>query len=170
MRISSEELEYMQQKIAGGKKTKAVVVEKKRKGRVPHQVILEQLNKDNMLREDEQTYKEIGILQQTIYLKPLSVNEAWQGRRFKTDEYIAYEKAVIKAMQTKKLNVKPPFAVMIEYGFSNSASDIDNPTKLVLDILQKKYKFNDKDIYRLTLIKTMISKGKEYFRFRIQTI
>ena len=160
MRISSEELQLMKMKIDAGKKVKSFnkQVGEKRKGRKPHKQVQEEI------------YNESNVLQQTIIIKPLSVNEAWQGRRFKTDEYKAYEIAVIKEMSNIKLNVNPPFAVMIEYGFSNSASDIDNPTKLVLDILQKKYKFNDKDIYKLVLIKTIIAKGKEYFRFRIQTM
>ena len=159
--ITNEQLEAMKGNVERGKKQQEdinVPLSKKRTGKKSHKQVQEEI------------YNESNVLQQTIIIKPLSVNEAWQGRRFKTDEYKAYEKAVMKEMSNIKLNVNPPFAVMIEYGFSNSASDIDNPTKLVLDILQKKYKFNDKDIYKLLLIKTIIAKGKEYFRFRIQTI
>ena len=45
-----------------------------------------------------------------------------------------------------KIDLPPaPYVVEIEYGFSNKAADIDNPTKLVQDLLQKKYNFNDKE-------------------------
>jgi len=42
------------------------------------------------------------------------------------------------------------------------ASDIDNPTKLVLDILQKQYGVNDRDIVHLVLHKKKVAKGKEF--------
>lgn len=50
----------------------------------------------------------------------------------------------------------------IEFGFSNKASDLDNPVKPILDILQKKYGFNDRDIYELHIKKTIVPKGNEY--------
>ena len=58
----------------------------------------------------------------------------------------------------------------IDYDFSNTLSDIDNPTKLILDILQKRYGFNDKMIYELNLKKEIVKKGKEYFSFCIEKI
>ena len=39
---------------------------------------------------------------------------------------------------------EPPYTVYYEFGFSSAASDIDNPVKLLQDILQKKYSFDDK--------------------------
>lgn len=53
---------------------------------------------------------------------------------------------------------------------NNTLSDIDNPTKLILDILQKRYGFNDKMIYELNLKKEIVKKGKEYFSFCIEKI
>lgn len=109
------------------------------------------------------------MVRQKIEIKPLSVNVAWQGRRFKTQQYKGYEKVVLLMMRKNRLP-DPPYHVEIEYGFSNKASDIDNPTKLILDILQKKFKFNDAQIYKLVLTKKIVKKGGEYFDFTINTL
>lgn len=103
-----------------------------------------------------------------LNIAPLSVNKAWQGRRFKTDAYNKYERDVLLMLPMIKLPPSP-FKVTIGYGFSNKGSDIDNPTKLVFDILQKKYKFNDSAIYELVLTKNIVKKGNEYFEFKIET-
>ena len=101
-----------------------------------------------------------------INLKPISVNNAWQGKRFKTKEYIDYEKSCILMLPDLDIP-KGELEISIIYGFSNNQSDIDNPTKLVLDILQKRYGFNDKMIYELRLRKEIVKKGEEYFEFKI---
>lgn len=102
-----------------------------------------------------------------INIKPLSVNEAWKGRRFKTEAYSAFEKELL--LMLKPLRMPPaPLEIFIEYGFSNKASDIDNPTKLVLDILQKKYSFNDSEIYALHLRKSIVKKGQEFIDIEIE--
>lgn len=101
-------------------------------------------------------------------IKPLSVNEAFQGRRFKTPKYKAYEQKLLLALP--KMNMpEPPFEIHFEFGFSNVMSDWDNPVKILQDILQKKYGFNDKDIYRATVDKVIVKKGEEYFKVKITT-
>ena len=55
----------------------------------------------------------------------------------------------------------------IVFGVSNRASDIDNPLKPFLDILQKKYDFNDSRIYKLIVEKKHVSKNSEYVEFSI---
>ena len=59
--------------------------------------------------------------------------------------------------------------IFFEFGMSNIRSDWDNPVKPVQDILQKKYGFNDKDIYEATVKKVVVEKGEEYFKFQIET-
>ena len=87
-----------------------------------------------------------------IDIKSMSVNKAWKGRRFKTSEYIVYEMNCIYLLP--KIHIgEPPYMLWLEFGFSNMASDIDNPVKPFLDILQKKYRFNDKDITEIHLKK-----------------
>ncbi|MCP1996675.1 RusA family crossover junction endodeoxyribonuclease [Flavobacterium sp. HSC-61S13] len=103
----------------------------------------------------------------TVQIKPLSVNECWKGRRFKTDAYKIYENAVL-FMLPKKIEAFPPYSIKIEFGFSNSGADIDNPVKPFLDILQKRYGINDKDVYRLEILKTVVKKGSEFIKFKIE--
>lgn len=101
-----------------------------------------------------------------VDIKPLSVNEAWKGRRFKTDKYKRYERSLLY-MLPKVVLPDPPYSCVYEFGFSNSLSDLDNPVKLFQDILQKKYGFNDRDVIKLELHKRLVPKGKEYIRFKI---
>lgn len=104
-----------------------------------------------------------------IDIKPLSVNKAWQGRRFKTKEYKLYEKDLLLMMPKIKIP-NPPFVINIVFGFSNKLSDIDNPLKPCLDIIQKKYNINDRDIYYLTVKKDVVKKSKDYFSFEIKSL
>ena len=99
----------------------------------------------------------------------MSINVAFQGRRFKTPQYKNYEKAVIMLLPKIKIP-DPPFSVYYEFGFSNQLSDIDNPVKPLQDILQKKYGFNDRDIMEMHVVKRMVKKVSEYFAFEIKQL
>lgn len=106
----------------------------------------------------------------TIKIKPLSINKAWRGgRRFKTNEYKDYEKELIYLLPELDVG-KGELGVSIVWGFSNKGSDIDNPAKPFIDILQKKYDFNDKRIYHLELEKVHVKKGEEFIAFEIRTL
>lgn len=102
-----------------------------------------------------------------LHIKPLSVNRAWQGKRFKSDEYDAYEKEMLLLLPKIDLP-EPPYRIFYEFGFSNKQSDYDNPCKPLGDILQKKYQFNDKEIYEAHIRKRIVKKGQEYIRIRIE--
>lgn len=102
-----------------------------------------------------------------LHIKPLSVNEAWQGRRYKTVIYKNYETALLLMLRKNKVP-EPPFKLTLEFGFSNKASDFDNGIKPFVDILQKKYGFNDKDIYEAVIRKKIVPKGKEYVSFSLE--
>lgn len=104
-----------------------------------------------------------------INIKPLSVNECWQGRRFKTKEYKQYEKDLLLMLPNAKLKIQR-VSIDIVFGFSNSLCDIDNPLKPFLDILQKKYNINDRDIYKLIVSKEVIKKGNEFIKYQITEI
>lgn len=97
-----------------------------------------------------------------IDIKPLSVNKAWRGKRFKTDFYKSYEEELLWILP-KNIKVYPKLT--IEFGLSSTLSDIDNPVKPFIDVLQKKYGFNDKDIDELHLYKKIVKKGQEYIDF-----
>ena len=94
------------------------------------------------------------------------MNRAFQGRRFKTPEYKKYEEACLLLLPDIDIP-DAPYEVNIFYGFSSKAADIDNPTKPFIDILQKHYGFNDKEIFKLTLVKEIVKKGQEYIEFEI---
>lgn len=101
-----------------------------------------------------------------LEVKPLSVNEAWQGKRFKTDAYKKYEKLVLFLLPKIKIP-DGPLKISFTFGFSSSASDWDNPIKPLQDILQKKYGFNDKEVIEAVVKKVKVKKGKEFFEFEI---
>jgi len=103
-----------------------------------------------------------------VDIKPLSVNQAWQGKRFKTPAYKRYERDVLLMLKPMAIP-DGDLVIEITYGFSNRQSDVDNPTKLLIDILQKKYGFNDSRVTRLNLIKRQVKKGCEYIDFQIGT-
>ena len=101
-----------------------------------------------------------------INIKPLSVNQVWMGRRFKTKIYKDYEKELFKILPDLEI---PKGKLQVEYtwGFSSSASDIDNPIKPFQDILQKHYNFNDSRIFKMAVEKVKVKKGKEFIQFSI---
>ena len=100
-----------------------------------------------------------------IACKPMSVNTAWQGKRFKTKGYKKYERDVLLLLP--KITVPDcKLSLILTFGFSNAASDWDNPIKPFVDILQKKYGFDDKMIYRSTVHKQIVKKGGEFIMFK----
>lgn len=103
-----------------------------------------------------------------LKIKPLSINEAFQGKRFKTAKCKTYEQEVLLKLPAIKNFPKPPFEIHFEFGFSNILSDWDNAVKILQDILQKKYGFNDKDIMKAVVIKKKVKKGEDYFKINIQ--
>lgn len=101
-----------------------------------------------------------------VNIKALSINQCFQGRRFKTPKYKQYEKELILLLPT----ISVPnglLEVVITFGLSSKLNDIDNGLKPFIDILQKKYLFNDRDIYRLIVEKTIVKKGSEFIECEI---
>lgn len=104
-----------------------------------------------------------------IDVKPLSVNEAWQGRRFKTDKYEQYRNTLLWLLPKMKMP-EPPLEIHFRFGFSNSLCDWDNPVKPTQDILCEKYNFDDKMIRRAVVETEIVKKGKEFIEFEIRTM
>jgi Holliday junction resolvase RusA-like endonuclease len=102
-----------------------------------------------------------------VDIKPLSVNLAWKGRRFKTNIYKKYEKDLLLILPEMKIP-EGDFSVVYEFGFSNRLSDWDNPIKPFQDILQKRYDFDDSRIVSATVAKVVVKKGCEYIKFNIE--
>jgi Holliday junction resolvase RusA-like endonuclease len=106
-----------------------------------------------------------------VDIKPMSVNSAWQGKRFKAPAYKVFEKECLYKLPTGKItNTAGKIKLVLVFGFSNKLQDIDGPTKPVIDILQKKYGFNDNQIYLLEVRKNIVKKGEEYWAFEITPI
>lgn len=104
-----------------------------------------------------------------VNIKPLSVNDAWKGKRFKTKEYSIYEKNVLFLLPKITIGAAP-YCLSIDFYFSSEASDIDNPLKPFIDVLQKKYGINDKQINKLIVEKFKVKKGSECICFRIDSM
>lgn len=100
--------------------------------------------------------------------KPLSVNDAWKGRKFKTANYTKYERVVLYMLPPLKIP-KGPYKLDIIFGMS-MMSDLDNPLKPMIDILQKKYKFNDREIMEMQVKKVIVKKGQEFIEFELTSI
>ena len=107
------------------------------------------------------------MIQFKLNEKPLSVNEAWQGKRFKTPIYKWYEETILLTMPKGKVDLEEMLRIEFFFGFSNKASDLDNPVKLLLDIAQKKYGFNDKNVFELNVRKCIVKKGEEFIQMGI---
>ena len=104
-----------------------------------------------------------------IDIKPLSINQAWGGRTFKSKKYKQYEIDLDRML--------PPYEVPdgylqinLVFGFSSAASDFDNPIKPFVDCLQRKYGFNDKMIKRAVIDVAKVKRGKEYIEFNITAL
>lgn len=101
-----------------------------------------------------------------IDIKPISINQCWQGRRFKTKKYKDFEKELLLKLPAFEI---PPgkLTLVINFGLSSKNSDWDNPIKPFQDILQKKYNFNDRMIYKAIVSKIDVKKGNEFIEFFI---
>ena len=102
-------------------------------------------------------------------IKPLSVNEAWQGKRFKTKIYKAYESHVLFCLKPMEIP-EGKIELQLTWGFSNKGADADNPIKPFVDCLQKKYGFNDNKVYSYVVKKVDVKKGEEFIEFNIKGI
>ena len=110
------------------------------------------------------------MIQFKLNEKPLSVNETWQGKRFKTPIYKSYEETILLSMPKAKIEIEQMLRIEFFFGFSNKASDLDNPVKLLLDIAQKKYGFNDKNVFELNVRKCIVKKGEEFIQMGIYSL
>ena len=101
-----------------------------------------------------------------LAIKPLSTNEAWQGRRFKTEKYKQFQTYVL--LMLPNISIVTPTSLIVIFGFSNKAADIDNPLKMFIDCLAKRYDFNDKCLMHLDVTKKIVPKGCEYIAFSLK--
>ena len=98
-----------------------------------------------------------------IKIKPLSINEAFQGRRFKTPLYRIFTDAVTRlllAIKPTKPNPDAPMFSHYIFGVSNMQADVDNMVKCFQDRL-----FSSWGI--MIVEKTKTKKGQEFIGFHV---
>lgn len=96
-------------------------------------------------------------------IKLLSVNQCWQGQRYKTKAYKDYEKILLYTLPKHIIDCEKYYIIFI-FNFSTNRADWDNPIKPLQDILQKKYQFNDCDITNALVLKNIVPKKDEGFQ------
>jgi len=109
-------------------------------------------------------------MQVNLGIKPLSVNCAYRGRKFKTPAYKSFEKEMILMLPKSNQKFSDMIRIDFFFGFSSPLADIDNPVKPTMDILQKKYGFNDKQVFEMNVRKCIVPKGKEFISFQIENL
>ena len=106
-------------------------------------------------------------IQTTINQKPLSINAAHYRNKKMTVSYKNYRTAWEIHFNNNNIKAHPEIKDMKLYigfmfGFSNRASDVDNPLKPAIDTLQNLLDFNDKQVYKVKASKSIVTKGNEF--------
>ena len=102
----------------------------------------------------------------TFFIKPISLNSAYRGRRFRTPELDAFQLELIYILPQMKIP-KGKLSVKYIFGVSSANSDADNLVKATQDALADRYHFNDKMIYHIEVTKYIVKKGDEFVGFEI---
>lgn len=102
-----------------------------------------------------------------IKIKPLSINKAFKGKRYRTHEYDAFIKNCL-ILLPKQIEIpnKAKIKLAVQFSFSYKGSDIDNCLKTFIDCLVKKYGVDDRYIYELHVFKNIVKKGDENILFK----
>lgn len=97
-----------------------------------------------------------------IKVKPLSVNQCWEGRRFKTRVYDDYIKECLYSLPKKSQIKAKRVAIEITLYLKNAErSDTDNFLKPILDIIVKKgWILDDRYVYKITAEKVKSKQEK----------
>lgn len=103
-------------------------------------------------------------------IRPLSVNEGYTGKRYKTLAHRAWERGVMVLLPPKFKAPPPPLEIYLKFGFSSRSSDFDNCVKFFIDCLATKYGFNDKLIRRAVIETEIVTKGNEFIQWELKTL
>lgn len=95
-------------------------------------------------------------------ITPMSINKCYQGRRFRTKEYKAWQEHGIYLLKGQ-YGLSGKFHVKIKwYKKTVASTDIDNPVKPVVDLLVKSGVIpDDRYIYKLEVEKHKTPEGQE---------
>ena len=106
-----------------------------------------------------------------IKVKPLSINDAWQGRRYKTPKYNKFAEEVhLRLLAYKRPNLPDgPLSIHYRFHVFNMRSDVDNFIKAFQDVLFNWIGIDDSRIVRLTAEKIKCQKYKEKIEWTIES-
>ena len=103
-------------------------------------------------------------------VNPLSVNKAWQGRRFKSPDYKQFEKDVMRMLPISE-EVKNKEEVFVHYVFhinNYGSADTSNMEKTLTDMLVKRgYLLDDRYIRAIYQRKERVE-GMEWIDIHIE--
>jgi len=104
-----------------------------------------------------------------VQIAPLRISKAYQGRRFKTKQYLAWQKD-FHALVGKHKPIKGKLSLIAEFYIKNDkVSDIDNFFKATLDTMKDAGIIeDDRFIYELHAYK--YKSDKEFIRLTISEI
>lgn len=111
--------------------------------------------------------KRFSSLSSHIGTKPLSVNRAYTGRKRKSVWLKDFVRRVARELPEGEVPNHGNLALKITFGVSTIASDLDNNLKPIIDCLQEKYGFNDKQIFYIEAYKILVNKGDEFIDWKI---
>ena len=103
----------------------------------------------------------------------MTVNQAWKGRRFRSDLYTVFRTKLLLLLRRLKPRMpKKSIRLFAHYkwGVSNIRTDVDNPTKPFQDVLFDHSGLKDEHVHFLILEKHKTPKGKEYIEFVVHDI
>lgn len=94
------------------------------------------------------------VISDSLEIVPLSINKAWQGKRFKTPIYSKYIEMALYRLPNKE-KISGPVKVNLRFRIAYPKKcDVDNFIKPILDIFVKKgYIDDDRYIYLLNASK-----------------
>ena len=82
--------------------------------------------------------KKTRTIKVTLPFRPLSINKAWQGRRYKTREYDDFITDCLWSLPRRKM-IRGNVAVIMDFYLKRAKNcDVDNFIKPLLDIIVKK--------------------------------
>lgn len=104
---------------------------------------------------------------QRIDLCPLSVNQAYTGRRFDTEKKKEFTRKLREAIKHFVLeDCVAPYEVHYRF-YISKRQDIDGAIKVLQDVICEHFWFDDREIYKIVAEK--IVSEEHYFEFDILT-
>ena len=104
-----------------------------------------------------------------IPIKPISINECWQGRRFKTKKYDKFIIDMLRVMPKREMLTGSIKLEIRLYLKSLLRGDIDNFIKPIVDCVVKKGWIKD-DIFIVLLEVEKFKSAEEFFEIELKKL